>query len=132
MGYLGLRWWKIDIEHYRLAADFAHATGNSEEALACAKVAWQYSNACISFNYEKIWRQELNDEELERMVRHELCHCLVHEMREWCQTESLPFEAQTAAMKHEERVVTHLEKAFGWVWNSAFEAGRNSTNGDPI
>lgn len=52
----------------------------SSEAVAAAKVRWEYRRATISWNTQEVAR--LNDADLEQVFLHETMHVLLHEMRE--------------------------------------------------
>lgn len=98
---LGLRWWKIDLEFMddpdSILAEFAR--DENKTCLATTYTEWCYTAAHICFNVPA-WCK-LDEGEFERMLLHELCHILVNEMRE-------------GEMHHEERVVSHLQRAFMW------------------
>jgi len=99
---LGLGWWKIDIFYIDDPATILNEfkTGDGEGIVrATVKPQWEYGVASINFNLPAF--NNLDDDEIERVVIHELVHILVNEMRE-------------SEMHHEERVVTGLTKAFMW------------------
>ncbi|MCA1722645.1 MAG: hypothetical protein LC748_00005, partial [Thermomicrobia bacterium] len=60
---------------------------------------WHRMRAIIRCNMPVILH--LTDDDLEREIVHELCHCLICEMRAWTPDHR----------EHEERVVAHLTKA---------------------
>lgn len=64
---------------------------------------WPYRKATINFWFNAT--TDLDDEDLEEVVVHELCHILVNQMRE-------------KGIVHEEAVVTALSKAFIWTWGA--------------
>lgn len=111
---LGLLWWRIDIEYSRgpLIIDGKP----SEETIGKASVKWEYQAATLSFNLAKF--VSFTDEEAEAVFVHECCHVLVHQMREWCQTETLPADTMDRVMKHEEYVVSSMAKAFIWTYKA--------------
>ena len=74
---------------------------------------WQYLKATLRFDVEAV--NDLDDEELDHLFVHECCHALVNEMREWDGEHGID---------HEERVVTMLTNAFGWMWQAGRDAGR--------
>ncbi len=71
---------------------------------------WEYQQATIRCWLPDI--EPLSDEDLECSFIHELCHCLVNEMREPDKT-----------LKHEERVVTTITNAIIWAYQDGVEAG---------
>lgn len=95
---LGLKWWRIDIAYCDSEQDFIASNGDTVVARTWAR--WQYLEAAISINVPAAAR--MDDDELEYAIVHELCHVLINEMRE-------------DNIKHEERTVTALAKAFIWV-----------------
>ncbi len=95
----GLRWYNIDIEY---KAGDAPERGNEYKCVAQVTSKWMYRDATIT-----IWLEELpyhDEERLERLLVHELCHILVEQMR--------PEEGVT---DNEECVVEGLARAFMWV-----------------
>lgn len=79
---------------------------DAEEYLDDVKVAmsvhcqWQYMVAEVYVNLEEII--PLSDKELEEAFLHEMGHVFLNEMREWSKKN----------VRHEERVATHLARAF--------------------
>lgn len=107
---LGLEWWTIDIEYHRAGIS------NGEEdwtTNARCNAKWEYMRATIAFNMLAV--MDLSSDELERIFVHECCHILVCEMREWGPEKMLEAE-QYQSIKHEERVVVGLTKAFLWTY----------------
>lgn len=98
---LGLNWWHIDLVFYDNPAEILKrfSSGEDKTVLAIVYPEWKYSTAKIIFN-APAWK-DLDKEEIERAVLHELCHILVNEMHE-------------GEIHHEERVVTGLQRAFMW------------------
>ncbi len=85
-----------------------------------AMVDWHYQEASIHFNVQIM--QNKTDEEIDYIVRHEICHLLVNEMREWEH-----YDPKTGgAMRHEEHVVTGLAKILNWVWMAGQDEGKKS------
>lgn len=114
---LGLGFWKIKLQFYREPMDVkegANCTGKAD-------VMWEYMQATLSFYLPGML--DMSDAEAERLFVHECCHVLVHEMREWCQTENLDSDVSAKCMKHEERVVCAMTAAFIWT----FKAGQESS-----
>lgn len=66
---------------------------------------WRYLRAHVRFCLPRT--VDHDDEQLDYIVRHELMHALVNEMR------PEPFTVEARA--HEERVVTQLAMVLGWV-----------------
>lgn len=99
---LGLRWWHIDVHYVRDKKTIQKYFSNEDEGkVTFARVFsdWQYLKASVYVNVREAAGQ--TEEEIEDMILHELCHLLVNEMRE-------------PGLKHEERVVTGLQRAFKW------------------
>lgn len=63
-------------------------------------VSWKYENAVITFYPDVL--KDMTEDEIEKLVVHELMHVFLNEMRE-------------DGIDHEERVATMLSKAFLWV-----------------
>jgi len=106
---LGLGLWKIEVcLVYSIDCETP-----SLNTLAQCTATWQYRLITIEVNLHEALTQ--SDEDLEKMVIHELCHALVCEMRE-----------NDPDSKHEERVVTGLTDAFWYVkhWNETNKAGK--------
>lgn len=118
---LGLKWWHVKFEYSResLSTQGQKASGRSCQAQTI--VDWEYLNATITFDMQAIVDE--SDKELESTFVHECCHILIHEMRMWAGPE-FTREKQDEAIKHEERVVTLLAKAFLWTR----EAGEETFN----
>lgn len=116
MAPLGLKWWNINIRYFREPLPIS--SGDAAAGWQCnakAEAKWEYLSATVSFNLPAI--EGADDEELERIVVHEFCHVLVHEMREWA-PEEVSRDRSDVGIKHEERVVTALTSAFLWVRKS--------------
>ena len=106
---LGLRWWHIVAEYARDSSEYAAMGSEVDGSTARTRVMWEYLSATVSFDVSLI--AEHNDEQLEYIVLHELSHILVAEMRDCmrCDCGGDKFD-----IKHEERVVTMIGKAFQW------------------
>lgn len=109
---LGLAWWEVQIHYYddpgeivRLFRQF----DNGDVVHAYVDANWMYASAKISVNLPAF--DDMEPDEIERHVVHELCHILVNEMRE-------------GELHHEERVVTQLTKAVFWVAQAVREEGK--------
>jgi hypothetical protein len=64
---------------------------------------WRYQNNVIYIAINRL--KDMDKEEIERSILHELMHIFLNEMRE-------------DGIDHEERVATNLQKAFIWVRDS--------------
>src|SRR5712691_10117518 len=104
---LGLKWWTVRLEY-----DKERCT-EQPGSRACTHVLWEYLDATITFHMPELVDDD--DAELERTFVHECCHILVAEMRDYSETRN---------GKHEERAVTGLTKAFQWVYDLAYNAGK--------
>ena len=114
---LGLGAWDITntFDRVGLKTDAGDLNDNLR-CMAKTAVRWPYLNANIMWNLPQLG--DLEDDKLEQIVVHELCHILVHEMREWA-PEIIEADRSAIGMKHEERVTTNLTNAFIWVRNAA-------------
>jgi hypothetical protein len=98
---LGLNQWTINIHHYYDPEKVVDVFGTEGNIIVVAKtnVEWTYGIAEIQVNILAL--NDKTDEEIDRIVVHELMHVLVNEMRE-------------GELHHEERVVTQLTNAIFW------------------
>lgn len=109
----GLNMWRRVTMHYHrdsvtmAAARGAELSEKSRDVMAAAYTQWQYRQADIHFNLERL--ESADDGDIDYTVRHEIMHLLVNEMREW-QCGNLE-----SSIDHEERVVTELASVMGWV-----------------
>jgi hypothetical protein len=92
----GLGYWDIKC----LYSEAVEEGRTCDVLLGEASATWQYQMATITF-YPKSMT-EMSEDEIERLVVHELMHVFLNEMRE-------------EGIDHEERVATMLAKAFLWV-----------------
>ncbi len=92
---LGLEHWRIHLE-----TDIEDAPGY-EGALGVCRASWQYQHATIFFQLARCTVE--SDTEMEEHVVHELVHVLLKEIQ-------CPCDAYD--MDHEERVCTHITRAF--------------------
>ena len=97
--WLGLRWWRTSLI-------FVETWNSDMDAIAICDCKWQYMEAVVTVNLNMI--ADCNEEEIERVIVHELMHVFLNEMRE-------------SGIKHEERVAETLCKAFMWVRCQALE-----------
>jgi len=98
---LGLKWWRIKYVYYR---EGIPGTEDSKYAvLGQASVKWEYQHGTIEFNVMGLAAE--SDEQVERVVVHELMHVFLNEAR----------ETGKDWLKHEERVASSLTDAFIWV-----------------
>lgn len=112
---LGLGWWRVTLTYDRSGEGFHDEHPDSGfTTLAKAKGRWMYGLGEITFNIPAC--ADTSDEDLERVIVHEICHILVAELRS-C------FEDKKARggqwWEHEEHVVTALTSAFMWVRDGA-------------
>lgn len=114
--------WKLYLHYHRTSSDFDDATPAEVTARACGccSVSWEYTDAAIHFNLERVHELDYDDEDIEELVVHELMHCLLNEMREWQDVDS---ENRIA---HEERVATHFQRALMETWSQGFKAGKKA------
>lgn len=110
---LGLLWWETTINYYDDPAEFPGGAGSGDSHVAARVWAqWEYLQATVAINVPEVAR--MDDDRLERVLVHELCHILVAEMR----------ADPDVCTDHEERTVTQLAKAFIWTRDRAREGGR--------
>jgi hypothetical protein len=88
------------------------AVSEEHVVTARASVAWEYIQICFHWNLEQIATN--SDNELDRVVRHEIAHALINEMRMWGPPLHRDDQARDEAMKHEERVATRLATILLW------------------
>lgn len=103
----GMTAWFVDHVWYRNGT----AGDGSPITAGRAQIRWEYFQAQFHWNLEIL--SEDSDDELDRIVRHEICHALVAEMREWA-TDDVTEEKSKEAMKHEERTVSMLASILKW------------------
>ncbi len=94
---LGLNEWDIKL-HFIETIDEEDA-----DLEAWATVSWEYIRADLYFCLLKTGLH--NDEDLESLVVHELCHVLLKELQDFKKCEC------NFNMQHEERVATYFERA---------------------
>lgn len=111
MQVLGLMWWNVTLEYVRDPRGMPSRQGNDNYCLGEAHAYWQYLEATVKFNMPDL--MDKPDEELEKIVLHELVHILVWETREWA-PETVTAERNEMGMKAEDRVVSTLTNAFLW------------------
>lgn len=116
----GLHMWrKIEFLYHADTAAMAAGGGvelteEQRDVAGRAQVDWQYREARIHINVSKL--QYITDDEIDYIIRHEICHVLVSEMREWSNHGS-----HYNAINHEERVVSDLAAILGWVRQAGVE-----------
>lgn len=118
---MGLGHWKVIHHFYRRAKDVPkkhRRTKQQRGALMWCAVDWEYMEANVHTYLPEC--VGMARDELSYVIRHELAHALVSEMRHW---ESCPHDH---AMLHEERVVTMIAYAFGSTYEDGYEAGRKA------
>ncbi len=117
---LGFRWWTVDLEFARDGGSLKDAVDGWESAM-CVRVKWEYLQCAIEFNMPACASH--SDDKIAENFRHELCHAMIWEMRQW-HTAGDDSSANEQCVKHEERVVHHMTSAFGWVYDYGFRAGK--------
>lgn len=124
IGRLWLGWERIDL-HWSDSMFSLEQDGHKPECIAFVDCQWEYMQASVVFSCARLftyWDEATGKPEDESFIRyviiHELCHILVSEMREYANG---PFRH---AIKHEERVVSRLAKAFGNTYDQGVEKGR--------
>ena len=88
--------WKIDFT----VRDYLHNNCADFQTMATCDADWRYFEATLNFSFIKMY--DLEEEEIEKIVIHELLHIVVNEMRE-------------DGIEHEERVVSHLTMMVDWM-----------------
>jgi hypothetical protein len=97
---LGLRWWTVNVRYYDDPDEIVSRFNTGERTTLMRNTTdWQYCLTTIDVNLSAL--KQLDREEIERAVVHELIHALVNEMRE-------------GEIHHEERVVTQITNAIFW------------------
>ncbi len=96
---LGLSEWDVKLHFY------TDVDEEDPDVEAWAHASWEYIRADLHFIIPKTLGQ--TDSELEEIVVHEACHVLVKELQDWSTCDCDKFD-----MKKEERVVTHMCRAF--------------------
>lgn len=106
---LGLRWWNVKLCLYDDPQDIIKhfQTVENIHVVAVSYCDWRYTSCTIDINFPAI--RQMNKNDAEKVIIHELCHALVNEMRE-------------EGVEHEERVATILTNAF--TWTEAFVKGK--------
>lgn len=100
---LGLRLWqRVDVGYYR--EPLTNDKGKTLTAAADCHADWKYLCASLRFCLPKT--ADWDDEQVDYIVRHEMLHALVNEMRA---------DEGHDDIDHEERVVTQLAMVLGWV-----------------
>lgn len=109
--HLGLRYWKCDVVYRRVPFPRDKRLPEGQNVFAQCSCSWFYQTLTVEVCTLDV--SDMDDDELEYAMVHELCHALVNEMRE-----------QDDDGLHEERVVTSLARAFCWTHTAGWEAGR--------
>lgn len=124
----GIGYWQdVTLRYYRDVVDWVDAfqesviTVNDSKVGARVTCDWRYKHGLIHFNCYAL--REHTDEELDYVVRHEICHLLVAEMREWQYGNT-----GDRALDHEERVVTELAMVLDWVRLAGMGEGRSKVS----
>lgn len=110
---LGLEYsWDITFCFFRDSGSYLEKHGGAQAHprghtyVAETSVSWAYLSAVISLNLAA-FADLADEEEQERVIVHEACHILVHEMRAATRCNCEEYD-----MRHEERVCTILAAAF--------------------
>ena len=111
-GSLGLKWWKITSIFSR--EPLGHSAEGYKAGARC-DAQWEYLLADITFAMPDLLG--LTDEDLERVVVHELQHIFLNEMRH---------ARGEDGSAHEERVATMLTYAFLWLRDAAVKQGKDT------
>lgn len=105
--HLFLNPWRFNPTYVRESGKDVAGRGSSIEAQCNAR--WEYLEADVKFFMHQI--HGMSDRQLEELVIHELCHCIVAEMRE-------------KQVCHEERVVSHLVNVLWGLREYSLKEGR--------
>lgn len=114
ISYLGLKWWDVVVCYYDDSLTYYKATDCAGQMVTHAQ--WEYMHATVSVNAPRC--VGFTDDELERMVVHELCHILVSEMH--------AEDTTNETRRHEERTVSMMTKAFLFVRNQVRREIKNN------
>lgn len=108
---LKLAYWRISCCYYRSPSAFEAGAPPDvgQAASACCDAKWQYFDACLHFNVERIFAANDSHEDREEIVVHELCHCVLDELYK----SAASADGNTAFEKaewsaHNERVTSHM------------------------
>jgi hypothetical protein len=100
---LGLRLWqRVDVRYWR--EPLTDDNGQPLTVVADCHADWKY--LCAQFRFCLPKTADWDDDQLDYIVRHEMLHALVNEMRA---------DGGQDNIDHEERVVTNLAMVLGWV-----------------
>lgn len=104
---VGLLYWHIKVQYYDGPIPDAEPEYREQVVAARCEAMWEYQEVTFRFS---CWAMEDNsDDEIEKIVVHEICHALVCEMQ------------HEKEQHHVERVVSGLQQAFMWVRDKALE-----------
>jgi hypothetical protein len=109
---LGLLWWDVTVIYYDDPEEIIKIFTPPESGiLVCATTwaDWRYGTATLCINLSVF--ENMVEEKVEVAILHELIHILVNEMKE-------------GEQKHEERVVTQIQKAFLWTEQEFSQNGK--------
>jgi len=98
--WFGLSDWKINTTYHT----YLHAGRSGNNVAATSNASWEYMDADIQVNLAVC--SDFTEDEIEKVVIHELLHLVVNEMRE-------------DDIKHEEKVVSMLSNIIWWVKSQA-------------
>lgn len=111
---LGLHDWEAKVIVSKDALGTPTLGSQISSVLACCYPSWMYKSTYIEFSGPSLLN--LDDDDLERAIVHELFHCKVDEMSK---NDGIPDP-------HEERVVTELTDAAIWTYDAGYEDGRKA------
>lgn len=96
--YLNLSDWKVETTYHT----YLRASESGNRVVARTWASWEYLDAHIEFDLAVL--RDMDEDEIERAIIHELLHVVVNEMRD-------------PGVKHEERVVSSLSRVLWWMKN---------------
>ena len=102
---LGFVPWSCTVEYAREGIRSEREDDPTFVCLGKCRADWRYLRLTIEVNVPGV--ADLTDESLDRLLIHEFCHALVHELR----------EVRADWLDHEERVCTQLTSAIAWAIN---------------
>ncbi len=109
--HAGIGYWKVTSNYDRDGSTF-----RERDDIAHVVADWRYHEATIDWNMTAV--AELDDEDLEYGVVHELMHVHLNEF--WgARVRDEPEEGDREAKAHEESIATNLAKSMIWVRNRA-------------
>lgn len=120
---MGVSWDRIDLNWSDNYFDMER-DGHGRDTLAFCVAQWAYLQASITFSCPRLWEYfdevtmlPRDPELIQEWIIHEIGHVLVNEMREYDGTD------HQRTVRHEERVVTRLARAFAYTHEMASNEG---------